>query len=85
MAANAAASLPQATGADLMKGGAVRRWFVASGPDSRHLIDVSAHKRLKDAKLAYFSSLGPAKQLFSLDFIPWQNGFNKRVISEVLR
>lgn len=67
-----------------MKGGATRRWFVASGPDSRHLLDVSAHKRLRDAKAAYAAADGRAKQLFSLDFMPWENGFNKRVLREVL-
>jgi hypothetical protein len=67
-----------------MKGGATRRWFVASGPDSRHLIDVTAHGKLREAKTAYEAAAGRAKQLFSLDFMPWQNGFNKRVLREVL-
>lgn len=61
-----------------------RRWFVASGPDSRHLIDVTAHDKLRDAKAAYEMAAGRAKQLFSLDFMPWQNGCNKRVVREEL-
>jgi hypothetical protein len=67
-----------------MGGKAARRWFVASGPDSRHLIDVTAHDKLRDAKAAYEAATGRAKQLFSLDFMPWQNGLNRRVLKEVL-
>jgi hypothetical protein len=67
-----------------MKSGVTRHWFVASGPDSRHLIDVSAHNKLSEARAAYATAPGRAKQLFSLDFMPWQNGYNKRVLKEVL-
>ena len=67
-----------------MKDTTKRLWFVASGPDSRHLVDVSVHNKLRDAKAVYATTNGRARQLFSLDFMPWQNGFNKRVLDEVL-
>lgn len=64
---------------------AARRWFVASGPDSRHLQDVSPHTTYASARSAYAASAWPAKQLFSLDFEPWECGKNKRVLKEELR
>ncbi len=62
----------------------VRRWFVASGPDSRHLQEVTAHTTAGAAKDAYASRQAKAKQLFSLDFEPWEGGKNKRVLKEVI-
>lgn len=59
-----------------------RRWFVASGPDSRHLQDVSAYTKAGAARAAYETSHARAKQLFSLDFEPWEGGKNRRVLKE---
>lgn len=62
-----------------------RRWFVASGPDSRHLQDVSAHTTASAARGAYAVNKAPAKQMFSLDFEPWEGGKNRRVLKEEVR
>lgn len=59
-----------------------RLWFVASGPDSRHLQDVTAHAKAREAVAVYKANQAKAKQLFSLDFLPWQNGHNRRTIKE---
>ncbi len=59
-----------------------RLWFVASGPDSRHLHDVSVHKLAREARNAYKASQARAKQFFSMDFAQWEVGKNKRVIKQ---
>ncbi len=59
-----------------------RRWFVAYGPDSRHLQDARLFALKRDAVVFYESRQERAKQLFSLDFEPWQCGKNRRVLRE---
>jgi hypothetical protein len=61
-----------------------RRWFVASGPDSRHLNDVEMHSKRSLAVRAYEQSEQRAKELFSLDFGPgvWECGQNRRVLRQ---
>jgi hypothetical protein len=59
-----------------------RRWFLAYGPDSRHLHNVEVFEKARDAKAAYEVRDAKAKQLFSLDFEPWDGGKNKRVLRE---
>lgn len=60
-----------------------RKWFVASGPDSRHLIEYAGmFDRMRDAKAAYESRTDRAKELYSMDFEPWQCGTNKRVLRQ---
>ena len=64
-----------------MKPGTERVWFYMSGPDSRHLINVTAHTRKRDAVAAYKAdATSRAKEVHSLDFEPWSVGTNRRII-----
>jgi hypothetical protein len=60
-----------------------KRWFVVSGPDSRHLHDGEMFKKYGAARMAYEASLAKAKQLVSIEYPhKMSEGENRKILKE---
>jgi hypothetical protein len=60
-----------------------KRWFLCSGPDSRHLHDAQMFMTLTEARNEYSFCVAKAKQLVSIEYPhKMSEGENRKILKE---